>query len=71
MKTPACAVLTFLLLLSFTGFSKLAAQAARVVEWVDDAPASDTKPGPVAPSGPINSAMPILIPSLVHRNRPC
>ena len=42
MKTPACAVLTFLLLLSFTGFSKLAAQAARVVEWVEDAPVSDT-----------------------------
>ncbi len=42
MKTPAYAFLTLLLLLSFTGFSELAAQAARVVEWVEDAPVSDT-----------------------------
>jgi len=42
MKTPAYAFLTLLLLLSFTGFNKLAAQAARVVEWVEDAPVSDT-----------------------------
>ena len=36
MKTPAYAFLTLLLLLLFTGFNKLAAQAARVVEWVED-----------------------------------
>jgi len=42
MRNLARAFLTLLLLLSFTGFNNLAAQIARVVEWVDDAPVNDT-----------------------------
>lgn len=42
MRNPARAFLTLLLVLPFTGFNNLAAQQARIVEWVDDAPAGDT-----------------------------
>jgi len=60
MNTPTRAFLMLLLLLSFTGFNKLAAQVARVVEWVEDAPVSDTTkialgyPVPI----PVNTPLP-------------
>lgn len=42
MRATSNAVLVGFLLLFFSGFSNLNAQQARVVEWVDDAPAGDT-----------------------------
>jgi hypothetical protein len=60
MRNPRRAILTLLLLLPFTGFNNLAAQAARIVEWVDDAPAGDTTkialgyPVPI----PVNTPLP-------------
>ncbi len=42
MRSTSNALLGGLLLLSFTGFDSLKAQVARIVEWVDEAPISDT-----------------------------
>ena len=60
MRNSTHAFLTLVLLLSFTGISDLSAQTARVVEWVEDAPASDTTkialgyPVPI----PVNTPLP-------------
>jgi len=60
MRSTSNALLGGLLLLSFTGFDSLKAQVARIVEWVDEAPISDTTkialgyPVPI----PVDTALP-------------
>ncbi len=60
MRSTSNIILTRIFLLAFAGISDLAAQTARVVEWVDNAPSNDTTkialgyPVPI----PVDTALP-------------